>query len=103
MVTLLLLIGTCPLNVISLDFSRDVFTPYCFVVLCKVYNTLCIIRLKSTWSSPNNSVLNYCVTTLLHSISLPLNPVNNHLIHVYRRYIADNWSVQHIRNFRWLH
>jgi hypothetical protein len=35
-VIILLLIGTCHLNVNALDFSEDISIPDCFVVMCTV-------------------------------------------------------------------
>jgi hypothetical protein len=57
---MLLVIGTCPLHVITLDFGSDIVIQNCFVQLCKVYNAIWKSSSKSdvsTWSSAYTSVL----------------------------------------------
>jgi len=39
-IAILLLIGTCHLNVITLDFSEGIFNQNCSVMLCKINNYL---------------------------------------------------------------
>jgi len=59
-ITTLLLIGICPLNNITLDFSGYIFIPDCFIVLYKAYSVLCKSFSesdKNSWSSANSSVL----------------------------------------------
>jgi hypothetical protein len=62
-IKILLLSGTCSLNVSILDSSGDIFIPKCFAVLYKEYNALCNssseteTKVPGHWSSANSSVL----------------------------------------------
>jgi len=71
-ITVLLLIRTCDLNVIALDFSEDISIPNCSLLLCKVHNAVWKSSSesdRSTWWSANKSVLS-TVTSFQFCLSI---------------------------------
>jgi len=62
----LLLIGTCPLNAVTLDFNGNISIQNCFVVFYRGYNALYKSSSesdRSTWLSANSSVSSFISVT----------------------------------------